>query len=115
MTFPEGCGMPDDSRRNVDGWAIRAHHLCADIVWIAQLNALWLAFTALGGVLLGAAGLLLLITAGGIVAITAFAPALVLFFSIGAWIPLNTALCLSFFAANDARVVPVVSAQRSPR
>lgn len=223
--------MPDGSRRSTDGWAIRAFHLCDGVVWIAKLNLLWLAFTVLGGVVLGAApatvaahtlarrrlrgqggaavgafasvwrsqfvpanvlllpvallagllgvnwltfgaapgavaaivaglvlvasgllaataallvplyvhydlplrsypvmasrfllgnpvaGLLLLVSAVGIAAITTFVPALALFFSIGAWIHLDTALCLSFFAANDTRVnaADPVSAQRSPR
>jgi uncharacterized membrane protein YesL len=210
--------MPDDGGRGTDGWAIRAYHLCDGIVWIAKLNLLWLAFTALGGVVLGAApatvaahtlarrrlrgqegavvaafasvwrsqfvaanalllpvallagllainwlifgaapgagaaivaglvlvasallaaiaallvplyvhydlplrsypvmasrfllanpaaGLLLLVSAVGIAAVTTFVPALALFFTIGAWIHLDTALCLSFFAANDERV-----------
>lgn len=223
--------MPDDGRLSGDGWAIRAYHLCDGIVWIAKLNLLWLAFTALGGVVLGAApatvaahtlarcrlrgqdgaviaafasvwrsqfvaanalllpvaliagllwvnwtafgtapgfgaavvaglvlvaagllgavvallvplyvhydlplrsypvtasrfllgnpaaGLLLLVIAVGLAAITTFVPALALFFTIGAWIHLDTALSLSFFAANDMRVnaADTVSAQRSPR
>lgn len=48
--------------------------------------------------------LLLLLTAGGITLLTTFLPALLVFFSIGAWIHASTALCLSFFASNDERM-----------
>jgi len=48
--------------------------------------------------------LLLLLTAGGITLLTMMLPALLVFFSIGAWIQASTALCLSFFASNDERM-----------
>ncbi len=46
--------------------------------------------------------LLLLATAGATAAATAAVPALFVFLSIGAWLTASTALCLGFFAANDA-------------
>lgn len=47
---------------------------------------------------------LLAALAGVIVLATAIVPALFWFVSIGAWIYLDTALCLALFAANDARL-----------
>lgn len=34
-------------------WAVRVHAACSVIAWCCALNALWLAFTLLGGVVLG--------------------------------------------------------------
>lgn len=51
-----------------------------------------------------AAALLLLGTAAGIVLVTTTFPGLLPFLSVGTWIHLDTALCLSFFARNDERV-----------
>jgi uncharacterized membrane protein YesL len=47
---------------------------------------------------------LILLAAGGIVLATVLLPALIVFVNIGAWIHINTALCLSIFATNDERV-----------
>jgi uncharacterized membrane protein YesL len=47
---------------------------------------------------------LLLVLAAGIVAVTAAVPGLLPFLAIGAWVHLDTALCLSFFHRNDERV-----------
>jgi uncharacterized membrane protein YesL len=47
------------------------------------------------------APLLLIATTALAVAITAFVPGLLPVVAIGAWLHLSTALCLSFFAAND--------------
>lgn len=41
-------------RRGAPGWTGHLHSLFSAIAWCAWLNALWLAFTLLGGVLLGA-------------------------------------------------------------
>lgn len=46
--------------------------------------------------------LLLMATAVAVAAATATLPALALVFTSGAWITISTALCLGFFAANDA-------------
>ena len=47
---------------------------------------------------------LLVALAAAVVLVTAIVPALFWFVSVGAWIYLDTALCLTLFAANDARV-----------
>jgi uncharacterized membrane protein YesL len=47
------------------------------------------------------APLLLLATTALVIAITAFVPGLLPVLSIGVWVHLCTALCLSFYAAND--------------
>lgn len=47
---------------------------------------------------------LLLVLAVAVVAITAAVPGLLPFLAIGAWVHLDTALCLSFFHRNDERV-----------
>jgi uncharacterized membrane protein YesL len=44
---------------------------------------------------------LLLVLAAGLVAVTAAVPGLLPFLGIGAWVHLDTALCLSFFHRND--------------
>ncbi len=46
---------------------------------------------------------MLLVVAAGIAGITATVPGLLPFLSIGAWVHLDTALCLSFFHRNDER------------
>ncbi|MEU6431725.1 DUF624 domain-containing protein [Microbispora sp. NPDC046973] len=35
------------------GWSIRIYLLCDELLWAVRLNLLWIAFTLLGGVLLG--------------------------------------------------------------
>jgi uncharacterized membrane protein YesL len=47
---------------------------------------------------------LLLVVAVGIAAVTAAVPGLLPFLSVGAWVHLDTALCLSFFDRNDELV-----------
>jgi uncharacterized membrane protein YesL len=47
---------------------------------------------------------LLLVLAAGIAAVTAAVPGLLPFLAVGAWVHLDTALCLSFFHRNDERV-----------
>ena len=47
---------------------------------------------------------LLVALAAAVVFVTAIVPALFWFVSVGAWIYLDTALCLTLFAANDARI-----------
>jgi len=50
------------------------------------------------------AWVLVLALAAAVVLVTLIVPALFWFVSIGAWIYLDTALCLTLFAANDARL-----------
>ncbi|WP_055479905.1 DUF624 domain-containing protein [Sphaerimonospora mesophila] len=35
------------------GWSIRTYVFCDELLWAARLNLLWIAFTLLGGVILG--------------------------------------------------------------
>lgn len=35
------------------GWSIRIYAVCDELLWAARLNLLWIAFTLLGGVILG--------------------------------------------------------------
>lgn len=35
------------------GWSIRIYVICDELLWAARLNLLWIAFTLLGGVVLG--------------------------------------------------------------
>lgn len=52
-----GSGPPQRElrvQRPVGGWAVGAYHACDLICWIAVLNLLWVGFTLLGGVVLGA-------------------------------------------------------------
>lgn len=50
--------------------------------------------------------LLLVAATVWVAAATAAIPALAVFFSAGAWLTASTALCLGFFAANDAALTP---------
>jgi uncharacterized membrane protein YesL len=55
---------------------------------------------------------LLLVVAAGIASVTAAVPGLLPFLSVGVWVHLDTALCLSFFHRNDELVAEIVTDER---
>src|SRR5688500_16302292 len=46
--------MSSAQQHEASAWPSRIHSLFASIAWCAALNAMWLAFTLLGGVVFGA-------------------------------------------------------------
>lgn len=44
---------PAQADRPAEHWSVRVHAACTTIAWCCALNALWIAFTLLGGVVLG--------------------------------------------------------------